>query len=75
MWDSRPREFAADVARVARVVEVDELAVEGYIVAALMTDGRIVVATNGCCTAHAIASLAINAVAQVPALVPCSAEQ
>lgn len=65
---------AADVARVARVAEVDELAIKGYIVAAYLADGSVMVATNACCTLHALGRMAVTITEQGSQLVRCSGE-
>lgn len=64
----------ADIARVAKVAEVDEMDIQGYIVTVVLTNGGSVVATNACCTLHALGRMAVIITDLGSQLVRCSGE-
>lgn len=66
-----PDKFEADLVRVAKVAEVDVLEVVGFTLMVHLRDGRAVLITNACCTAHAVAQLDEITGTAVPSLVPC----
>lgn len=70
-----PPDFVGDVARVAKITGVDELAIQGFIVAMWTHDGAVRLAHNGCCTAHAREALLWVMNHEGARLVPCSGDE
>ena len=70
-----PVDFVRDTTRVAKITGVDELAIEGFIVAVWTHDGSVRLAHNGCCTAHAAGALRFILGHGDAPMVPCSGDQ
>jgi hypothetical protein len=66
-----PDKFQADLDRVARVAEVDNLQVCGFTLMVHLSDGGVRLITNGCCAAHAVRAFTEMTSGTVPPLVPC----